>query len=227
MAGSPYILRYTSFGSGVEAFTTGRDTDTPVHVTVGHQTHGTTIAEVTRPGLTREDLEGVDALVTRLHHCAIGVRTADCIPILLYDPVNRAIAAVHAGWRGTVGKITVKAVQRLTDLYGTQSADLLALIGPGISSRYFQVGDEVVDAFRDNGFPMQRIYEWQGPVTAPLVGGHHLDLPEANRWLLEEAGIPTEQITVSPICTYATPSLCSARREGTRCPRNINAIMLV
>ena len=91
----PGLLEY-DMGGGVCAFTAGRDVPLPCAVVQPHQTHSTVVAHVDRPGLTREDLEGVDALVTDLPGVAIGVRTADCIPVLLYDPVHRAIgAALH------------------------------------------------------------------------------------------------------------------------------------
>ena len=81
------LLEY-DMGGGVRAFTAGRDVPLPCAVVQPHQTHSTVVAHVDRPGLTREDLEGVDALVTDLPGVAIGVRTADCIPVLLYDPVK-------------------------------------------------------------------------------------------------------------------------------------------
>ena len=221
-----YIIEY-SLGRGVQAFTAGRDAVLPCEVTVGHQVHGTAVAEVTRRGMTREDLDGYDALVTRLPGCAIGVRTADCIPVLLYDPVNRAAGAAHAGWRGTVNRIVQKTVRKMTSLYGTDPADTLSLIGPGICKDCFQVGEEVVMHFRDNGFPLDQIYSWQGVRDEGMKGGHHLDLKEANRWLLLEAGVPEENILVSDICTYTDPRLYSARREGIECGRNITAIELL
>ena len=92
------FLEYDLSG-GVRAFTAGRDVQLPCAVIQPHQTHSTMVAHVDRPDLTREDLEGVDALVTNLTGVAIGVRTADCIPVLLYDPVRRAIGAAHSGWR--------------------------------------------------------------------------------------------------------------------------------
>ena len=84
------------------AFSTERDQELPFYVVQPHQVHGDIIKEVTNPFTTRDELEGVDALVTNVPGVAISVRTADCIPVLLYDPVNEAVAAVHDGWRGTV-----------------------------------------------------------------------------------------------------------------------------
>ena len=155
------LLEY-ELGGGVRAFTAGRDIDLPYTVVQPHQTHSTNVAYVDRPDLTREDLEGVDALVTDLTDVAIGVRTADCIPVLLYDPVNRAIGAAHSGWRGTVNMIVKKTVIEMCRLFGTRPDDILAVIGPGIDYDSFQVGDDVALTFKESGFPIERIWSFRG-----------------------------------------------------------------
>ncbi len=133
------LFRYT-IACNIEAFSTERGAELPYYVVQPHQVHGCVIREVTDPLTTRDELEGVDALVTDVPGVAISVRTADCIPVLLYDPVNKAVAAVHAGWRGTVQQISCKVIDRMHDLYGTDAADLIAVIGPGIGPESFQVG---------------------------------------------------------------------------------------
>ena len=210
-----------------EAFTIGRGEELPCPVVQAHQVHGCEVAVIDRPGITREELEGYDALVTNIPGIAVGVRTADCIPILLYDPVRRAVAAIHAGWRGTLAKILSKTIFTMGREYGTEAKDLKAAIGPGICKRCFQVGEEVAGLFRDAGFLMDAIYSRNGArVEGDIKTGHHIDLPEANRRILVEEGVKPENILNSGICTYETLSLYSARREGTQCGRNINAIML-
>lgn len=223
----PHLLFY-SLGPSVTAFSTERDAELPFPVVQAHQVHGDVIREVTSPSTTREDLEGVDALLTNIPGLAIGARTADCIPVLLYDEPHHAVAAVHAGWRGTVLAITAKAIRRMTALYGTYPASLKAIIGPGIGPDSFQVGEEVVDAFREAGFPMDTIHTYRGPrIEGTMEGGHHLDLWEANRWLLLQSGLLPANIHVAAICTYAhNARFYSARREGIRCPRIITAIRL-
>ena len=221
------LLLY-SLGPGVEAFTTRRDSVLPYPVIQGHQVHGSKIAIIDRPGLTREDLEGYDAFVTDLPGVAIGVRTADCVPILLYDPVHRVIAAVHSGWKGTVLKISQSTISLMCEHFGSLPADLRAVIGPAIGPRSFQVGEEVVEQFRDAGFPMPLIWSHEGPGDGtPMSGGHHIDLFKANRWLLEGCGLPAENIRVHAIDTYRDLSFFSARREGVQCGRNINAIRMI
>ena len=212
------LLEY-DLGGGVRAFTAGRDVPLPCGVVQPHQTHSTVVAHVDRPGLTREELEGVDALVTELPDVAIGVRTADCIPVLLYDSSKHLVAAIHAGWRGTVGRIVERTVREM----GSAGQDLHAIIGPGISLQAFEVGDEVYSAFRDECFPMERMAKRYPCRT----GGErwHLDLWEANRWLLENMGVA--DVHVAGVCTKASPLFYSARRETIDTGRNYNGILLV
>ncbi len=221
-------ILYYPLCAGVEAFTTRRDSVLPYPVIQGHQVHGSRVAIIDRPETTREELEGYDAFVTNLPGVAIGVRTADCVPILLYGPKNRTIAAIHSGWKGTVQMISRKVIGILEDKYGTKPSDILAAIGPCIGPDSFQVGEEVAAVFKDAGFPMDRIWQFMGPKgKKPMEGGHHIDLPEACQWTLLEAGVPEENIQICGIDTYRDPSFYSARREGIECGRNINAIKIL
>ena len=216
----------------VVAFSTERGEELPFYVVQPHQVHGCVIREVTNPLTTRDELEGVDALTTDVPGVAISVRTADCIPVLLYDPVHRAVAAVHDGWRGTVQKLSRKVIDFMQGRYGTVASDLQAVIGPGIGPDSFQVGQEVVDAFREAGFPMDEILKDCGPKAPtadnPMACGLHIDLWLANRWLLESAGVKPDNIQVAGVCTYRNNDrFFSARREGLKCGRIINVIKLL
>ena len=227
---SDRLLKY-NMGAGVEAFSTERDAELPYYVVQPHQVHGDVIREVTDPLTTRDELEGVDALITNVPGVAISVRTADCIPVLLYDAVHKAVAAVHAGWRGTVQRISQKVIVEMQRRYGTSAAHLKAVIGPGIGPDSFQVGPEVADEFIKAGFPMEQILEDCGPKNPttdnPMNGGLHIDLWRANRWLLEETGVQPANIHVAGICTYQNNDrFYSARREGIKCGRIINAIKI-
>lgn len=222
------LLEYDIAPGKVEAFSTFRDSELPYFVVTGHQVHGTRVAVVTNPETSREELEGYDALMTNVKGCAIGVRTADCIPVLLFDPANGAVAAIHSGWRGTLNRISQKTIFKMKELYGTDPSDLLAVIGPGICHKCFQVGEEVVHAFKENGIDINPIYTWDGPKQeGSMKGGHHLDLIEENRILLVESGVKPESIRVSGICTYEDERFFSARREGNECGRIINSIRLI
>jgi hypothetical protein len=212
----------------IEAFSTMKGAVLPYPVIQPHQTHQDKIVVVDNPNLTREDLEGVDALVTTLEGVAIGVRSADCVPVLLYDPVHRVVAAVHSGWRGTVQWIVAKTLRLLEKQFGTSTRDVQAMIGPCICNDCFQVGPEVVQAFREALFP-EFIFSYREPgsVDEPMKEGHHIDLVEANAWLLTSHGVLPENITRSGVCTYKDERFPSARREkNVKCERIINAIRL-
>lgn len=116
----------------------------------------------------------------------------------------------------------------MTIEYGTRPSDLLALIGPGICADCFQVGEEVALKFRDAGFDMDRVWSFRGThAPGDITGGHHIDLIEACRETLLNAGVLPGNITLRDICTYErTDILYSARKEGTACGRNITAIMI-
>ena len=220
-------LLYYHLGSGVEAFSTRRDSILPYSVIQGHQVHGSEVAIIDRPDLTREDLEGYDAFFTELPGVAIGVRTADCVPILISDPRNRVIAAIHSGWKGTVQKIVMKTIGVMETRFKTRPEDLVAVIGPSIGPASFQVGEEVAAKFKEAGFPMDAIWSFQGQGDGrPMSGGHHIDLWEANKWILQESGVKEGNIWISGIDTFLDPSFFSARRESVECGRNINAIRL-
>ncbi len=221
-------LLFYNLGAGIEAFSTMRNAELPYHVIQSHQTHDDRIALIDRPGLTREDLEGIDAMITNLRGVAIGVRTADCIPVLMYDPVHHAGAAVHCGWKSTVKRISGKTIARMAEEFGTVASDLIAVIGPGIGPDSFQVQEDVVEKFTEAGFPMNEICRFDGPrIPESMRGGYHIDLWKANEWLLKDAGIKAANISISGICTYAeNDRFYSARREGAKCPRIINSIRL-
>ena len=164
-------------------------------------------------------MEGVDALVSNLPKECLCISTADCIPVLCYDARHQAIAAIHAGWRGTVARIVSKALEKMRQVYGTEGKDVYACIGPGISQEAFEVGDEVYEAFRQAGFDMERI--------AVRKGKWHIDLWEANRMQLLDFGIEPSHIELSGICTYKNnEDFFSARRQGTASGRVLSGIMI-
>ena len=128
----------------------------PRVVVIPRQTHTTNVRVVTDVP-TVEELHEVDAVVTNLKGFCLCVSTADCVPVLLYDEAKQVIAAVHAGWRGTVGRIVERTLDVMRLHYGTEGKDVVACIGPGISLESFEVGDEVYAAFVEAGFDMSRI----------------------------------------------------------------------
>lgn len=196
-----------------------------------HQTHGCKVVEIDREllalpsGEQQQRLDGIDAVVTRQRGICIGVSTADCIPIIIYDPLHHAVAAVHAGWRGTVGRIVQKAVAEMAARFGSEAGSMSAVIGPGISKKNFEVGWEVWQQFADAGFPMDEISD-----SAELndCGRRpHIDLPLCNKLQLIEAGLPGHAVTECGICTYDnTADFFSARRLGIDSGRIFTGVML-
>ncbi len=180
-----------------------------------------------------------DAFITRVPGLLLAVQTADCVPILLADPRRRAVAAVHAGWRGTLKRVAAKTIGRMRMSFGTSPKDILAVLGPSIGRCSYEVGPEVAQAFAAQ-FATAR--EWfDGPFDRLATGeepnplkwltmvppGHEappprvlLDLVSANRWQLTDAGVPTAQILSGDLCTACRTDLFfSYRREGGRTGR--------
>lgn len=198
---------------GVDARQTGLSGESlqipATSIMIPRQTHSTNVRWVDTYG----EVPDTDAVITEKAGLCIAVKTADCIPVLLFDQRQHRIAAVHAGWRGTVGCIVEKTLQQMQ----SRAEDLHAIIGPGISLESFEVGDEVYERFLQAGFPMQRL--------AKRYSKWHINLKGANRWLLERNGITN--ILVSDIDTRISPHYYSARRDTINTGRNINGIMIV
>lgn len=208
-----------------------------------HQVHQTRMAVIDNSflSMTAEErthaLEGVDALMTDVSGVCIGVSTADCMPVLLYDKTHHAACAIHAGWRGTAKRIVEKAVGHMASVYGTRPSELTAQTGPGIGIDSFEVGDEVYDAFANEGFNMELIsrqYPARGSDSssnnsphAPATKKWHIDLTACNRLQLLAAGVQEQHITLAQICTYKSfQTFFSARRLGMASGRIFTGIML-
>jgi YfiH family protein len=192
---------------------------------VTHQVHQTEMAVVDEDFLrlssdeVQQRMEGVDAVMTNVLGVCIGVSTADCIPVLLYDGKHRASCAIHAGWRGTVQRIVEVAIDQMKKVYDSHPEKMMAQIGPGISLDSFEVGDEVFEAFEKAGFVMSSISrhdeKW------------HIALPMCNRLQLEASGVLPQHISVASDCTFKQPDTWfSARRLGIYSGRIFTGIML-
>jgi hypothetical protein len=223
------------------------------------QTHSSTVYQVARdasgnleyqlaglsvpPPLSGPQPEG-DALLTDQPGLLLSVRTADCLPVLLVDPRQRAVAVVHAGWRGALARIVEKAVGEMRRLFGSQPEDLLAALGPSIRVCCYEVGQEVVDAFRgcfahDEKF-FRRDPAASGPAraaAAPLSSlslhppGHaaapaaRLDLVAVAEEQLVCAGLRAANIQTVPFCTACRTDLFfSHRKEGSLTGRMLAVI---
>lgn len=165
------------------------------------QVHGVTVLHAVAPGSCGEG----DALVADVPELFVGVRTADCVPILLADVRQRRVAAVHAGWRGTAAGILTRAVEAL----GARPADIYAACGPSIGPCCYEVGPEVSERFG-------------------RLGRVKLDLAEENRQQLKQLGVPAAQIDPGPVpCTRCGEAhFESYRRDGERAGRMVSAIAI-
>ena len=179
----------------------GTDADALVK---NHQVHSDLVRPVTRADIQSDPAApGVyeaDGLVTDLPGVSLVIFGADCLPILLYDPVRRVVGAVHAGWRGTALGIAAKAVERMVDCYGCDRLDILAAVGPGISKCCFETHEDVPNAMT----------EAMGAAALSSIevlptGKFHVDLKGLNAKRLESAGLDPDHIAVSADCTCCLP----------------------
>lgn len=170
-----------------------------------------------------------DVVLSDSPDLAVAVRAADCVPVLLVDAARPAVAAVHAGWRGTATRAAEAAVGAMTRTFGTRPADVVAAIGPSIAACCYEVGSDVVDAFAAAGHNRLLIDRWF-PLARPHgpPGGRpslRLDLAAANRDQLRLAGVPEAAIHVVGLCTAMHLGvLTSFRAERERAGRIVAAI---
>lgn len=196
---------------------------------IPYQTHGDKILVIDEVFLNENDqekdnlLKGIDALITNQKGICIGIMTADCVPVLIYDKKKKNIfAAIHAGWKGTVAKIASKTVKKMINQFGCNAEDLVAGIGPCISSKHFEVGEEVVDIFSSAGFILKDI-----AFRNTQTGKMHFDLQLANKLILNEAGIALDSIECANLCTYTNSEIFfSARRQTIRSGRMLTGGIL-
>ena len=165
------------------------------------QVHGDTIKTVGSISDIGNSEDRADALISRLVGVLVGVKTADCVPILIGDPKTGAFAAVHAGWRGTVQSILSKAVKTLTETFDSDPADLICAIGPAACGQNYEIGPDVIDAFAKNFAGSEKYF-------TPTREGHaFVDLHLANRDQLIDCGVNAKNIYTAPFCTMERPDL--------------------
>jgi len=173
------------------------------------QVHGAHVAVSKRGDYAPGPRPEADAAVSDDPTIAIGVRVADCAPILIGDRRQQVVGAAHAGWRGTVQRVAIAAVRRMQDQFGSHPRDLVAAIGPCLGSCCGEVGPEVIEIFRDAGHDAQVLGRWFTPGRGDRS---QLDLPLANHDQLAAAGVPTSQIHVSGLCTKSFPDVFHSYR---------------
>lgn len=193
------------------------------------QAHGDTVLRVDAglterpgfPGCLLDQRAKFDALITSVPGLALVVTTADCLPILIHDPVRQAAAAVHAGWRGTAKRIAARALDAMREAYGTDPGDCLAAIGPGIRGCCFEVDATVTEAMA------AALPHWEKHARVNRPGHWLLDLAEVNRATLEAAGIRADRIDDVELCTSCRNDLFFSHRADTgRTGRMMNFIVV-
>ena len=183
------------------------------------QTHSTNVKLISTGS---EDLDNTDALITNTKGICISAMAADCVPVLLYDPVRKACAAIHSGWKGTVGKIVANTIGQMEKNFGSDPLSLVACIGPSICQDVYQVGPEVireVKAVYGCGIDLIKNVDENGK--------GYLNLWEANRMQLIAEGVLQKNIEVAGICTYSnSDKFFSARKSKNNTGRFAAGIML-
>ena len=181
---------------------------------LSYQTHTTNIRPVTLEdagkGVIRErDYQDIDGLITNVPGITLVTFYADCVPLYFLDPVHKAVGLSHSGWRGTVKRMGQKTVEAMQAEYGTRPEDVIACIGPSICASCFEVGEEVAEEFRKEftGEENQSIL-----CKKPEPGKYLVDLWEANRNVLLDAGVKEKNIVVTNVCTRCNPDLLFSHR---------------
>lgn len=186
---------------------------------IPRQTHSLNVTVIDSIPVAHDKLENIDALVTTLPNVAIAINTADCVPVVLADDVNGVIGVAHSGWKGTVGKIASKTVAKMIEC-GADVSLIKVAMGPCICGDCFEVGNEVVGQFVNNGFDNPQV------ILNQYQPRPHIDLPQACRQSLLEAGVLDENISLSRACSRCNPhQFFSARRLGINSGRTLTIAM--
>jgi YfiH family protein len=157
------------------------------------QVHGTDIICTEKPRLPNQVHQKADAILTNRDDLWLFMRFADCVPILLFDPITKVIGIIHAGWKGTVSGIAGKTVKKMSEYYGSNPADIIAGIGPSIGPDHYHVRNDVIHEV-DRSFGSE-----SKSFLLEKEGVYSFDLWESNRWFLRQAGV--EKIEIAKICT--------------------------
>ena len=191
------------------------------------QMHGTDVRVVQSKAEAKpaEDSHGdtiyCDAIVSNATQVLAGVKTADCVPLLLGDPHTGSFAAVHAGWRGTFAGVALYAIERMMKEYGVKPQDIQVAIGPAAAVCCYEVGAEVIDGFRER-------FAYADELFNPTREGHaRIDLLKANQTQLVAAGIPASQIYTAPLCTMTRTDLFFSYRREKQLQGKVGRLMSV
>lgn len=186
----------------------------PESLVISDQVHKTRIRVVDEndmgKGFSRpRDYEEIDGLITNTPNITLVTKYADCVPLFFVDPVKKAIGLSHAGWKGTVGRIGQITVDEMGKAFGSNPKDIIAVIGPSICPDCYEVGEDVANEFR-NAFPLNHM----DILTTNHRGRYQCNLWEANRMVLIDAGLLTDNIHISGVCTSCNSELLFSHRKS-------------
>ncbi len=193
------------------------------------QTHTTNVRKVTTKDkgkgvITSRDYSDIDGMITNEPGVVLATFYADCVPLFIVDPVNRAIGLSHSGWRGTVNRMGAVTLQEMEREYGTRPEDVQVAIGPSICQTCYEVSRDVAEAFRE-AFPLQG--ENKRLLYQKNEEKFQLNLWYANECVFREAGVPKEQIEVTDICTCCNPDILFSHRASKGMRGNLGAFLML
>ncbi len=195
---------------------------------VPHQTHSNKVLVIDEalmsasPSHKINTLYGVDATITHLQNIFLCATTADCVPVLLYDKEKQIVAAIHAGWKSLVGGIIENTITKMRIVYNTNPTHIVGAIGPSISQKNYEVGDELIAEFNEAGFDLSTV-----TFVNEQTNKWHIDLKHLSRNELVRLGVDPQQIETSTLCTFDEEELFfSARRQSIVSGRMLSGIML-
>ena len=196
---------------------------------IPHQTHSSNVLSIDQtflqlnPSDKIDALYDIDATITELSGVFLCATTADCVPVLLFDHKRKIIAAIHAGWKGIVNGIIEKTISKMQETYQSNPLDIVAAIGPSISIKNYEIGDDVTDLFKTAGFDLSNS-SFHNNNTNKL----HIDLKLIVNNELKRLGVPSNQVESSTLCTFDSDELFfSARRQSLHCGRMLTGIKLI
>lgn len=197
-------------------------------IVTSDQTHTTNVRVLTREdagrGMTKErGFTDVDGFVTNEKGLVLATFYADCVPLYFVDPVKKAIGLSHSGWRGTASRMGEVTIKKMTEQYGTNPADLYTVVGPCICQECYEVSEDVALAFEETFAGKKEILE---KIMYPTIPGkYQLNLKEANRQIMMEAGVPETHIFVSEHCTSCESDYLFSHRRTNGQRGNLGAFL--
>ena len=200
----------------------------PEDIVTSNQTHTTNVRVVTEKdkgcGVVRpRQFEDVDGMITDIPGVVLSTFYADCVPLYFIDPVHRAIGLSHSGWRGTVGKIGQVTVNKMIQEYGSDPLQIYAAIGPSICQDCYEVSEDVILEFQKSFLPEQ----WEAIYYEKGGGKYQLNLWQANRIIIMEAGIPEDHISMPNLCTCCNPDFLFSHRASKGRRGNLAAFLAI